>query len=223
MATRIQLRRATTAEWAAANPILAVGEPGFDRSLRMMKVGDGTTPWADLPAFDLGLPVATDGQTIMWDGVLADWVAVAPPNGADILVRPTNTTGVVTNYTSAGGALTIDIPGLVMVVPAQTRDLYLGAGTTWKSNAAPGAATAVSLVAKEVANGIDAPVDVTLRAEPPPANGQTRIIDSMRGRGFIGPTANVRTWKIQLVTIGVINMDVLNSAAWPSYGLAEVT
>jgi hypothetical protein len=44
----IQLRRGTTAEWAAENPVLHLGEPGYDRDLGILKIGDGVTPWAEL-------------------------------------------------------------------------------------------------------------------------------------------------------------------------------
>lgn len=47
--TRIQVRRGTTAQWAAANSVLANGEPGMDTDTEGWKLGDGTTPWATLP------------------------------------------------------------------------------------------------------------------------------------------------------------------------------
>jgi hypothetical protein len=53
MAT-IQLRRATAAEWAAANPILRAGEPGWDSTNGVLKVGDGTTVWASLTGISGG-------------------------------------------------------------------------------------------------------------------------------------------------------------------------
>lgn len=46
--TRLQFRRGTFAEWAAANPILASGEPGYDLTNKILKVGDGTTAYASL-------------------------------------------------------------------------------------------------------------------------------------------------------------------------------
>jgi lysophospholipase L1-like esterase len=49
MAQRIQLRRGTAAEWTAANPVLAVGEPGVERDTGRLKLGDGVTAWATLP------------------------------------------------------------------------------------------------------------------------------------------------------------------------------
>ncbi|MDD4280571.1 MAG: hypothetical protein PHX74_12650 [Candidatus Sumerlaeales bacterium] len=53
MIAQIQIRRGTTAEWAAASPVvLAAGEPGWDSTLEGMKVGDGSTEWAALPWID---------------------------------------------------------------------------------------------------------------------------------------------------------------------------
>jgi hypothetical protein len=50
MATRMQQRRGTAAEWAAANPVLADGEIGFEHDTGVIKVGDGVTAWLALPA-----------------------------------------------------------------------------------------------------------------------------------------------------------------------------
>lgn len=47
--TRIQVRRGTTAAWVAANPILAIGEPGVDTTTGDFKFGDGVTAWLSLP------------------------------------------------------------------------------------------------------------------------------------------------------------------------------
>lgn len=45
MATRIQIRRDTAANWTAANPTLAQGEIGYETDTGKAKVGDGSTPW----------------------------------------------------------------------------------------------------------------------------------------------------------------------------------
>ena len=45
----IQNRRATAAQWTAANPVLAAGEIGFEFDMNALKVGDGLTAWVDLP------------------------------------------------------------------------------------------------------------------------------------------------------------------------------
>lgn len=48
MTTRIKLRRDTAANWNTANPVLALGEAGYDTTNNKIKVGDGTTAWQDL-------------------------------------------------------------------------------------------------------------------------------------------------------------------------------
>lgn len=55
MASKLQQRRATSAEWAAANPILADGEIGFERDTKIIKMGDGVTRWNAL-----GMPNVQD-------------------------------------------------------------------------------------------------------------------------------------------------------------------
>ena len=47
--TIFQFRRGSTQEWESINPILREGEPGWDITLKKQKVGDGITPWNDLP------------------------------------------------------------------------------------------------------------------------------------------------------------------------------
>ena len=41
--TKITLKKGTAAEWTAANPVLAVGEPAFETDTGIMKIGDGVT------------------------------------------------------------------------------------------------------------------------------------------------------------------------------------
>ena len=41
----IQSRRGSSAQWSAANPILAEGEIGYDSTTKQIKVGDGVTNW----------------------------------------------------------------------------------------------------------------------------------------------------------------------------------
>lgn len=47
--TTIQLRRGTAAQWTAANPVLAAGEPGLETDTGYLKMGDGATDWNSLP------------------------------------------------------------------------------------------------------------------------------------------------------------------------------
>lgn len=49
--TVIQLRRDTAANWTSANPILALGEIGFETDTNKFKIGDGTSNWSSIAYF----------------------------------------------------------------------------------------------------------------------------------------------------------------------------
>lgn len=63
MATRIQFRRGTAAEWTLANPILAQGEMGIELDTLQFKLGDGINNWSDLQYGLVGQPEVIDGGT----------------------------------------------------------------------------------------------------------------------------------------------------------------
>ena len=48
MATKIQIRRDTAANWTTNDPVLSVGEQGFEIDTNKMKIGDGTTAFSAL-------------------------------------------------------------------------------------------------------------------------------------------------------------------------------
>ena len=48
MATQIQLRRDTAANWTSANPTLAAGELGLETDTTFYKIGTGSTTWTSL-------------------------------------------------------------------------------------------------------------------------------------------------------------------------------
>ncbi|USH44664.1 hydrolase [Gordonia phage Burley] len=59
----IQHRRATKAQWDAANPVLAAAEIGLevgpDMNINKLKIGNGFAAWSDLPYFVSGAPSAS--------------------------------------------------------------------------------------------------------------------------------------------------------------------
>ena len=63
MTTRIKLRRDTAANWATENPVLALGEPGYDTTNNELRVGNGTSAWASLT------PVSTTADS----SITSDW------------------------------------------------------------------------------------------------------------------------------------------------------
>jgi Major tropism determinant N-terminal domain len=48
MTTRIKLRRDTASNWTAADPVLALGEAGYDTTHNEIRVGDGVSTWGNL-------------------------------------------------------------------------------------------------------------------------------------------------------------------------------
>ena len=74
MATRMQQRRGTAAQWTSANPVLNAGEMGWESDTNKFKIGDGTNHWADLDYFadTNSTVVPTFGTSIVFEGATAD-------------------------------------------------------------------------------------------------------------------------------------------------------
>ena len=47
--TTFQVKRGTAARWEELNLILNPGEPGFEMDTFKLKIGNGSTPWKELP------------------------------------------------------------------------------------------------------------------------------------------------------------------------------
>lgn len=52
--TQIKLRRDTAANFTSKNPILGIGEPAYETDTKKLKIGDGTTAYAQLAYFSSG-------------------------------------------------------------------------------------------------------------------------------------------------------------------------
>jgi hypothetical protein len=74
MATRMQQRRGTAAQWTSANPVLNAGEMGWESDTNKFKIGDGTNHWADIDYFaDVNSTVnPAFGTSIVFEGATAD-------------------------------------------------------------------------------------------------------------------------------------------------------
>ena len=94
MASKIQIRRGTAAQWTAANPILIIGELGFETDTNLIKAGNGTTSWSSLPYY-----TGTTGPTGATGPAGA--AGATGPAGAAGAAGPTGATGA-TGTTDAG-------------------------------------------------------------------------------------------------------------------------
>lgn len=48
MLAQLRFRQGTAEEWTEVNPVLAIGEPGYETDTNKFKIGDGLTHWVDL-------------------------------------------------------------------------------------------------------------------------------------------------------------------------------
>jgi hypothetical protein len=104
MATRMQQRRGTAAQWISTNsgngPILNAGEIGFETDTNKFKIGDGTNHWINLDYFiDANSTVNPSfGTSIVFEGATADsyetTLQVTDPT-ADRTITLPNVTGTV--------------------------------------------------------------------------------------------------------------------------------
>ena len=59
----LQLRHGTASSWTPVNPVLAVGELGYETDTGLFKIGNGLTGWNSLPYGGLGGPTGDTGLT----------------------------------------------------------------------------------------------------------------------------------------------------------------
>lgn len=159
MATKIQLRRDTAANWALVNPILSEGEMGLETDTGKKKIGNGIAAW-DALAYDVALPEQTGqtGKYLKTDGVSAAWDVVdslptqSPAASAQFLYtdgtsaswKPLQkihyvdplTTGIAITYTSDGDYA--DYAALVAALPSPVEGQWvrLQDQTTWRGSRA---------------------------------------------------------------------------------------
>jgi hypothetical protein len=88
MATRIQVRRGTTSQWNTANPTLEEGEIGYNSTLGQIKVGDGTSVWADLDYFVSDTSLGTSLGAYLQDSDKSAIDGVAELDGSKNILAP---------------------------------------------------------------------------------------------------------------------------------------
>lgn len=77
MATKILLRRDTSADWESNDPVLSQGEFGYETDTAKFKIGDGNTAWTSLDYIvdgHLNVSSASNNQVLSWSGTDYEWV-----------------------------------------------------------------------------------------------------------------------------------------------------
>jgi len=117
MATRMQQRRGTAAQWTSANPILNAGEMGWESDTNKFKIGDGTNHWADLDYFIDQSSTANPafGSSITFEGATSNayetTLAVTDPTADRTITLPDATGTIVV----ADGSGNVTISGNLTV------------------------------------------------------------------------------------------------------------
>lgn len=115
MATKIQLRRDTAANWTSTNPVLSAGEIGVELDTLRLKCGDGTTAWVSLAYTTSGgtgsvggvtvSGTASAGQTLVASsGSSASWATPSAGAISGVTVSGTPVAGQALVATSTGSA-----------------------------------------------------------------------------------------------------------------------
>lgn len=103
--TTIQLRRGTSVEWSASTSPLAMGEMGYDTTVKKFKIGDGTSLWASL---DWTTIIPSEISEIIDDRV------------ASLIVAGSN---ITTSYNDVTGTLTISGTAVSSVTSEEVQDI----------------------------------------------------------------------------------------------------
>lgn len=108
----VSMRRGTSQQWANADPILSLYEPGLDLDLNNFKVGDGVHKWSQLPwigTADTHRLVSITDTQITGLGSIPVTLDKPPTSDYDVVVvyQTRNGTAIAgTDYVAASGYLT---------------------------------------------------------------------------------------------------------------------
>jgi hypothetical protein len=146
----IQLRRDTAANWSASNPVLSDGQPGYDKTNGLIKIGDGVTAWNSLASFtaivsdgDKGdITVSGSGTTWTIDNDVVTFAKIQNVSTSSFLGRQTAGTGDVESLTTAQAKTLLaiaaaDVSGLGSLATASSVDLSTQATGTLHAAQAP--------------------------------------------------------------------------------------
>lgn len=110
--THINQRRDTAANWTSANPVLQLGEVGWETDTRKSKLGDGVTAWVDL------------------DYTIADVVVTAADIGLGAVDNTSDADKPISDATQAALDLKADAAATTAAINAKVIDSIADADTT---------------------------------------------------------------------------------------------
>lgn len=114
---QIQMRRDTASNWTSNNPTLESGEWGYESDTKNLKLGDGSTAWADLPYYGLSPAGAMSiyaGSSAPDGWLLCDGSAVNRETYSTLFAV------IGTTYGSGDGSTTFNVPDMRGMFPRGT-------------------------------------------------------------------------------------------------------
>ena len=101
------LRRGTADEWMRINPLLNIGEPGFEIDTNRLKIGNGFEDWLSLPYLNsatavvdelpnsgiTGILYIQNNKLWMWNN--GEWICLTADTTCDISQLTQNTDDVI--------------------------------------------------------------------------------------------------------------------------------
>ena len=150
MATRMQQRRGTAAQWTAANPTLAAGEIGFETDTNKFKMGNGSSAWTSLAYFvDASIVFDSSEVQSLVDAGVASLVGNAP-NALNTIWELANAINGDANYSYT---VTTNLNNLSNTVTAQGNSITsLEAADISLSNSISGLTSSLSSHASQTSN-----------------------------------------------------------------------
>lgn len=121
---KIQLRRDTAANWAAANPVLALGEPGWDTTNSQLRVGNGTSAWSTLPVYGTGSGAGTNSPAFTGNPTAP---TPATSDNDTSLATTAFVRAAITQYAPTGSAVVVQYDGVAWptVRPTTTQSIFI--------------------------------------------------------------------------------------------------
>lgn len=141
---QILFRRGTAAQWAAANPVLALGEPGEETDTNVLKIGDGVTAWASLPASNNGTYVHWTGSQLTQSGVPIDLGAASVPDADAATKGKVQLAGDLAG--TAASPAVAKVNGVAVTgtpITGQVPTATSGTAATWQTPSGGGAVSSV--------------------------------------------------------------------------------
>ncbi|MDQ1736543.1 MAG: hypothetical protein QOH56_2794 [Pseudonocardiales bacterium] len=131
---RIQVRHDTAANWTAANPVLALGEPGLETDTGQIKYGDGVLAWTVLTYYGAGIyasytQLAKNPDTLITGAITRDANGAATsapviwPDGAAGVYTADTVSAVFPGAVDAYHITHVGSPAVTYTQPLVTRDV----------------------------------------------------------------------------------------------------